>query len=151
LTASISGGVQLDVFVAEIGGEIILKGTISLEGGIFIPFKGRYTKKKFTAELTPEVKLGLMLAVGLAARVWAKAGIGWLSVKTEKTWNLGEKKVDTGLKFGVKAPIAYDSDTGIKIPSLSQVELIKPDFSKENLIRVAERIFGDAPASEREV
>jgi hypothetical protein len=59
--------------------------------------------------------------------------------------------VDTGLKFGVKAPISYDSETGIKMPSLSQVELIKPDFSKENLMRVAERIFSDAPATEREV
>ncbi|HZL87579.1 MAG TPA: hypothetical protein VFB96_04320 [Pirellulaceae bacterium] len=151
LSASISGGIQLDVFIAEVGGEIILTGTISLEGGIFIPFKGRYAKKKFTAELTPEVKLGLMLAIALSARVWAKAGIGWLSVKTEKTWKLGEKKVDTGLKFGVKAPISYDSETGIKMPSLSQVELIKPDFSKENLMRVAERIFSDAPATEREV
>jgi len=151
LSASISGGVKLDVFIAEVGGKLTLTGTISLEGGINIPFKGRYAGKKFTVELTPEVKLGLMLAIALSATVWARAGVGWLSVETEKTWKLGERKIDTGLKFGLKAPVRYDSDTGIKLPSMSDVELIKPDFSAENLKRIAGQLFSETTPSEREV
>jgi len=85
-----------------------------------------------------------LLGVALSATVWAKAGVGWLSTGVEKTWLLGKREVDTGLGFGIKAPISYSSKTGPKLPSLSSVEMNPPDFSKENLSRVADRLFGEA-------
>jgi hypothetical protein len=83
--------------------------------------------------------------------VWAKAGIGWLSVKTEKTWMLGQREVDTKLGFGIKAPVSYSSDTGAKLPSLDTITFVPPDFSKENLSRIADELFSGAKESEREI
>jgi hypothetical protein len=151
LSASLSGGVKLDAYIAEIGGKITITGTIKLKGGLFVPFSGRYTNKKFSVEMTPEAKLQLLLGIALSATVWAKAGIGWLSVKTEKTWMLGQREVDTKLGFGIKAPVSYSSETGAKLPSLDTITFVPPDFSKENLSRIADELFSGAKESEREI
>jgi hypothetical protein len=144
LSASLSGGVKIDAYVAEVGGKITITGTIKLQGGLFVPFKGTYSNKEFAVEMTPEAKLKLLLGVALSATVWAKAGVGWLSTGIEKTWILGKREVDTGLGFGIKAPISYSTKTGAKIPGLDKIEFVPPDFSKENLSRIADRLFGEA-------
>jgi hypothetical protein len=151
LSASLSGGVKLDAFVAEIGGKITITGTIKLKGGLFVPFSGTYSNKEFSVEMTPEAKLQLLLGVALTATVWAKAGIGWLSVKTEKTWTLAQKEIDTKLGFGIKAPISYNSRTGANFPSLDTIEFVPPDFSSSNLSRIADELFSGAGESEREI
>jgi hypothetical protein len=117
-----------------------------LEGGLFVPFTGTYSSKEFSVEMTPEARLKLLLGVALSATAWAKIGIGFLSTGVEKTWDLGHREVDTGLGFGIKAPISYNSRTGAKIPSLDSIQMIPPDFSRENLTRVADRLFGEAKA-----
>jgi hypothetical protein len=150
LSASVSGGIKIDAFIAEVGGKITITGVVTLAGGLRVPFKGRYANKRLTVELTPEVQLGLLLGVGLSASVWAKAGVGFLSVKTSKTWDLGHRQVGTGLKLGLRAPVSYDSETGAKLPSADQVQLIKPDFSAKNLERIASELFSGAKADERE-
>jgi hypothetical protein len=144
LSASLSGGVKLDAYVAEIGGKITITGTIELTGGLFVPFKGTYSNQEFAVETTPEARLKLLLGVALSASVWAKAGVGWLSTGVTKTWKLGERKVDPHLGFGIKAPISYSSKTGAKIPSLDQITFVQPDFSRDNLSRVADELFGAA-------
>ncbi len=144
LSASLSGGVKVDAYIAEVGGKITITGTIKLKGGLFVPFKGSYSKKAFAVEMTPEARLSLLLGVALSATVWAKAGVGVLSTGVEKTWNLGQREVDTGLGFGIKSPISYNSLTGAKFPTLDKIEFIPPDFTKENLSRVADRLFGEA-------
>jgi hypothetical protein len=149
LTASLSGGVKIDALIAEVGGKITISGTITLKGGLFVPFKGSYSNKEFSVEMTPEARLSLLLGVLLTATVWAKAGVGWLSVRTDKTWELARREVDTGLGFGIKAPISYNSRSGAKFPSPSDITFVPPDFSKENLIRVADKLFGDAKEEEK--
>ena len=151
LEAYIYGGVALDVFVAEVGGKLVLTGTIKLSGGLFAPFKATYKAGKIFASLTPEIKAALILGIALDFTAWAKAGIGWLSVKTEKTWNLGRREVNTGLGFSLKAPLEYSTDTGPKLPSIDQIELKKPDITSENLKRILrELVYGSEP-KEREV
>jgi hypothetical protein len=144
LSASLSGGLKLDAYIAEVGGKVTITGTIKLQGGLFVPFKGSYSSKEFSVEMTPEARLNLLLGVALSATAWAKIGIGFLSTGVEKTWDLGHREVDTGLGFGIKAPISYNSRTGAKIPSLDSIQMIPPDFSHENLSRVADRLFGEA-------
>jgi Domain of unknown function (DUF4157) len=144
LSASLSGGVKIDAYIAEVGGKITITGTVKLKGGLFVPFKGSYSNKEFAVEMTPEARLSLLLGVALSATVWAKVGVGWLSTGTEKTWILGQREVDTGLGFGIKAPISYSSRTGAKFPTLDKIEFVPPDFSKENLSRVADKLFGEA-------
>ena len=144
LSASLSGGVKIDAYVAEIGGKITITGTVELTGGLFVPFNGTYSNKEFAVEMTPEARLKLLLGVALSATVWAKAGVGWLSKQVDKTWKLGERKVDPHLSFGIKAPVSYSTKTGAKIPTLDQITFVKPDFSSENLSRVAGELFGAA-------
>ena len=104
LKANIFGGIVLDAFIAEVGGKLVLSGTITLKGGLFAPFSATYKDGKIAAKLTPEIKAALLLAIALDFTAWAKAGIGWLSVKTEKTWNLARREIDTGIGFSLKAP-----------------------------------------------
>jgi hypothetical protein len=146
LSASLSAGLKIDAYIAEVGGKVTITGTIKLEGGLFVPFTGTYSSKEFSVEMTPEARLKLLLGVALSATAWAKIGIGFLSTGVEKTWDLGHREVDTGLGFGIKAPISYNSRTGAKIPSLDSIQMIPPDFSRENLTRVADRLFGEAKA-----
>lgn len=142
LSASLSGGVKLDAYIAEVGGKVTITGTIKLKGGLFVPFKGSYSNQEFGVEMTPEARLNLLLGVALSATAWAKAGVGWLSTSTSKTWLLGQREVDTKLGFGIKAPISYNSKTGAKIPSLNQIEFVPPAFTKDNLARIADELFG---------
>jgi hypothetical protein len=151
LKAYIHGGLVLDAFIAEIGGKIVLTGTIKLTGGLFAPFSATYKAGKITAELTPEIKAALMLGLAVDLVAWAQAGIGWLSVKTEKTWNLAKREIDTGIGFSLKAPLSYSTDEGPKLPSLDQIELKKPDITEENMKRILRELVEGQPASEREV
>ena len=151
LTAYIKGGIVLDAFIAEVGGELILEGWIELKGGLFAKFKGEFKQGKIAAKLTPEIVATLFLGLALKLRAWAKAGIGWLSVKTEKTWELGKREVDTRLGFRLSAPIEYATDTGAKFPTLDQVEMKKPEITSENLARIAKELVSGASTKEREV
>ncbi len=150
LKAFIKGGLSLDVLIAEAGGELELRGTIRLEGGLFADFKAHYAKNKFTAELTPEISAELILLLALLARVYAEAGVWRLKVRTEKTWTLGERRVPTGLGFLLSAPFSYDSDTGIKLPSPDQITLKKPEISTDKLTEIAKRLFSSAKEETKE-
>jgi hypothetical protein len=72
LEAYIYGGVALDVFVAEVGGKLVLTGTIKLSGGLFAPFKATYKAGKIFASLTPEIKAALILGIALDFTAWAR-------------------------------------------------------------------------------
>src|SRR4029453_16257132 len=129
----------------EVGGKLVLTGTIKLDGGLFAPFKATYKMGKSEASLTPEIKAALILGLALDLTAWAKAGIGWLSVKTEKTWNLARREVNTGLGFSLKAPLEYSTDKGATLPTLDQIELKRPDITTENLKRILHELVSGAP------
>ncbi len=146
LTAYIKGGIVLDALIAEIGGELILSGWIELKGGLFAKFNAKYEQGKIYAKLVPEIKAALFLGLALDIHAWAKAGVGWLSVRTDKYWNLGKREVDTKLGFSLSAPLEYSTDTGPKFPTIDQVELKKPDITSENMKRIAhELVSGTTP------
>jgi hypothetical protein len=151
LKAYIFGGIVLDAFIAEVGGKIVLSGTIKLTGGLFAPFSATYKQGKITASLTPEIKAALMLALALDFTAWAKAGFGWLSVKTEKTWNLARREIDTGIGFSLKAPLTYSTDEGAKLPDVNQIELKKPDITTANMKNILRQLVEGSDTKEREV
>jgi hypothetical protein len=151
LKAHIFGGIILSVFIAEIGGKIVLTGTITLTGGLFAPFQATYKGGKIEASLTPEIKAALLLGLALDLTAWAKAGVGWLSVKTEKTWNLARREIDTGLGFSLKAPIEYSTERGVKFPSVKDIDLKKPDISKARMKEILRQLVEGSDPKEREV
>lgn len=144
LEANVHADIVLDAFIAEVGGGVKVTGTIKLKGGLFVPFSGSFKQGKIEAELNPELKFALLLGLALSIRAWAKAGFGWLSVKTSKEWILAQKEIDTGLGFSFKAPIKYSSDKGATLPSFNQVEVKKPDVSKEKLKSILSQLVSSA-------
>lgn len=151
LEANIHADIVLDAFIAEVGGGVKLTGTIKLAGGFFAPFSATYKAGKIDGLLTPEIKFALILGLVLSIRAWAKAGIGWLSVKTEKTWDLARREIDTGLGFSLKAPIGYSTDTGPKLPSLNEIEFVPPVITTDKLKNILRELVSGADAKEREV
>jgi Domain of unknown function (DUF4157) len=145
LSANIHGAVEISIGVASLQGGLQLTGTVKLEGGVFGKFDARYNNKKLEAHFTPEISAELKLAIALSAFVIAKAGIGWLSVKTRKDWLLAQKEIATGLRFSLSAPISYSTDTGVKLPTMDEVVLKKPDIDAGDLLR---KVFGSADSKE---
>jgi hypothetical protein len=148
LEANVHADIVLDAFIAEVGGGVKVTGTIKLKGGLFVPFSGSFKQGKIEAELNPELKFALLLGLALSIRAWAKAGFGWLSVKTSKEWILAQREIDTGLGFSFKAPIKYSSDKGATLPSFNQVEVKKPDISKEKLKSILSQLVSGADEKE---
>ncbi len=151
LKANIFGGIVLDAFIAEVGGKIVLTGTITLAGGLFAPFSATYSQGKITASLTPEIKAALLLGLALDLTAWAKAGIGWLSVKTEKTWNLAQREINTGIGFSLKAPLSYSTDTGPKLPGSKEIDMKKPDITTAKMKDILRQLVEGSDPKERDV
>ena len=119
--------------------------------GLFVPFSATFKGGKIEGRLTPELKFALTLGLGLYIRAWAKAGIGWLSVKTEKTWEVAKREIDTGLGFSIKAPIGYSTDEGPKFPSLDEVVFVPPEVSVAKMKDILRQLVSGSDPKEREV
>jgi hypothetical protein len=147
LSARIKAGLSIDAFVASVSGNIIVTGSATLRGGASAEAKVHYTKQRFSFDAAAAIEAGLILGLSLDASVEAKAGFGWLSVSTEKVWNLASYQYDTGLKAGMKAKFHYASDEPFKAPSLNDIEWITPNLDGGKLINSA---FDNASNKETE-
>ncbi|HYI96150.1 MAG TPA: DUF4157 domain-containing protein [Bryobacteraceae bacterium] len=149
ITGSISGGIEISIGVASVTGLITVSATAMLRGEVISNVELHYQKDRFDAKADFSVMLGLALVLALDATVRAKAGWGWLSVSAEKTWNLASVKYDTGLKLGMKLkkPVMYSSDKGLELPSVNDVEFIKPNISTEDVLR---KLFAGNDPPEKE-
>jgi len=90
----------------------------------------------------------LMLGLALDLHAWAMAGVGWLSVRTDKYWNLGKREVDTKLGFSLSAPIEYATDTGPKLPSMRDVSMKTPEITTENMKRIVKELVSGSSSRE---
>ena len=101
-----------------------------------VPFHAHYKDGKVIADVGFEANLALILSLALIASVEAKAGIGWLSVKTGKEWTLGSFTYDPGLSLGMslKKPIHYESPANFTLPSVDDIAWVKPVLDAKNLV-----------------
>ena len=129
---SVGAGVMLDLFVGDVTGGLIVRARADLDGHFKATVTAMYSTKRYVFTADFELLLSLILLFGIDAFLKARAGWGPFSVSTKKAWKLGEKKVDSGLQFGIKAPFRYASDEPFKAPSWNSIQFIKPtiDFSK---------------------
>jgi Domain of unknown function (DUF4157) len=138
--AGISGRVRaalaIDAVIASVSGGITVIASANLDGGLFIAFVAHYEKDRFTAEATPEINATLVLGLNLDADLTAKAGIGWFSVETTKVWHLKQFRYNTGLTFGMKAPISYDSASNPPFtpPSVDKIQWIRPQIDASDML-----------------
>ena len=147
LTAYVAGGLVLDIFIAEAGGEIILSASLSLNANVKADLKMRYSSKEgFSAKGDLEMNLLLKLLMCLSARAWASAGVWKFKVTTGKTWQLAKFEFTIG-SIGIKTtkPLSYSSASGLELPEFDFTD--KPSFDGEQAVKGA---FGNVSGEEGE-
>lgn len=152
ITAKISGGIalEIDAIIASAGAEAGLEfsGTATLGGEVFATLDAKYKQKKLTAKMTAGLTADLTVGAALTAYVLAYAKFLGFGTDTRYDWKLAEAKFPTGLQFKLSAPFGYDSETGITLPTLDQVEVTKPELNLKSVLGDA---FGRKPPKTTEL
>jgi hypothetical protein len=143
---SISAGIMLDLFIGDISGGLTVRAKADLDGHFKAKISITYTLQRYTLDADFELMLALVLLFGIDAWMRARAGWSVFSVSTTKTWTLGEKKIDTGLQFGLRAPLHYASDEPFKPPSWDSIQFIKPNLDFGQLL---DRAISASDSSEK--
>jgi Domain of unknown function (DUF4157) len=138
VTGYISGGLVLDALIAEVGGKIIVSATAGLAGEGGTKFSAKYSKGEFKAEVDLNLILELILQLCVDVQAWAEAGVWRFKVKTSKTWNLANYSYKPGLRIGIeglKKPISYSSKTGFTMPSVDDINWVKPTLDVKDALK----------------
>lgn len=138
VTGYVSGGLVLDVLIAEAGGKLIVSASAELGGEGGLSFWAKYSKGEFKAEVDVKLIVGLVLQLCVDAYAWAEAGVWRFKVKTSKTWNILNFPYQTGLQLGIKGlkkPISYSSKTGFALPSFDDIDWVKPSLDAEDMLK----------------
>jgi hypothetical protein len=134
LTLSIRGAVGLSAGVASVTGGISVIGSALLKGGLTAKALVQYKQGRFIIDVTPAIKGGLVLGLGLTADVTAEAGVGFLKYAKSWVWKLAQFQWDSGEQFGLIAPIRYDSVNGFTLPTPDKIQWIRPNINLERLL-----------------
>lgn len=137
LTGYVSGGLVLDVIIAEAGGKLIVSASAELAGEGGTKFWAKYAQGEFKAEADLHLIFELILQLCVDAYAWAEAGVWRFKVKTSKTWNLLNYPYRPGLRLGIeglKKPIAYSSKTGFSLPSFDDINWVLPSFNAKGML-----------------
>ncbi len=136
ISGTIRGGIEVSIAIASIAGGLSLTATAALNGHVLSNVELHYMQGRFEAKADFDLLLKLILTLAIDAWIRAKAGIGWLSVESEKVWNLASFTYDPGLQVGMKLkkPIRYASDEGFQFPSLDDIEWIKPQIDAGDVL-----------------
>jgi hypothetical protein len=149
IEGDLGAAVALDVYVAEVGGELGVKARAGLEGKVELGAEIAYRKDRFSIDAHAYIGGKLILEAGLNAMLYAEAGVWKFKARTEKTWKLSTYTINTGLQLGIRLPLRYDSVEGFRIPSLSDIkpEPATLDIQPSNILS---SLFSSAQSSERE-
>ena len=145
ITGSLAIQVSFGVGSAGAEGGLKLQGDLILKAGAFANLNAAYKKKRLTAKVEAGIDAKLLLGLALSAYARAWAGAFGIEGEIRKDWILAQRTIDTRLGFFVKAPFEYADDTGIKLPTMDDIEFRKPEFTLENAKRIIGEIFGAAP------
>jgi hypothetical protein len=137
ISGSIAAGIEVSIKLASVKGQLRVTATAATDGHSAADFDVHYKQGKLEATAGFELLVKLILTLALDALVRAEAGWGRLSVSTEKVWNLKSFTFDPGLQLGMKLkkPLRYASDEPFQIPSLDDIEWIKPNLDTSNMLK----------------
>lgn len=141
----ISARLAIDAYIASVSGGITVGAQADLEGEAQADLKIHYTKSRFEFDAKGMIEAGLALGLTLDADVRAEAGIGPFTASWTKVWRLASYRLDTGLRFGLQAPLHYDSDKPFKAPSVGDIKWTLPTLDPKTLL---DKAMNSAAASE---
>jgi hypothetical protein len=141
----VRGAIAVDIKIASLSGGLTVGAKADLEGKAQADLALHYTKSRITFDAKGLIEAGLALGLTLDADVTAEAGWGPFSVEWKKVWHLAAYKFDTGLQFGLEAPLHYASDEPFKPPSVDDIKWKLPTLDPQMLL---EKAMNSASANE---
>ncbi|MBL8739542.1 MAG: hypothetical protein JNK04_00565, partial [Myxococcales bacterium] len=134
ISATITGGLELEAGLARAGGEIGVTGGANIAANAGADIAIRYYQKQLEVKGAAVLDAGLLLTLGIKATVYGEVGVWKFKKRWTKSWQLYDKTFDTGLKFKLKAPFGYSSAGGAKLPSANEIEIVKPTLSLDAVL-----------------
>ncbi|HEX2873662.1 MAG TPA: DUF4157 domain-containing protein [Polyangiaceae bacterium] len=134
ITATIGGGIELEAGLARAGGQVDVTGGARLSGRASGDVDLRYHQQRIHLKANAGIHGGLALNLGIKASVYGEAGAWKFTKRWSKEWVLYDKTIDTGLRFKLLAPISYDTINGLKLPSMNEIEVEKPQIDLKDLV-----------------
>ena len=137
VTGEIKAGIEISAVVAKAWGQFTITATATLDGFAKSHIKIHYKQSRIEAEADFTAQLAIALIIALGVEIGAKAGWGWLSVSTSKNWTLKAFRYDPGLSLGMslKKPIKYVQGEGIELPSVNDIEFVKPKLDRDHMLK----------------
>lgn len=130
LTASVRGGLGLDVALASATGGLTLYGEASLASAASVAFSGAYAGGRYQIQASPAAMGNVSLAFGVKGD--AQVEVAGQEVY-QRTWSLARYQYPSLLQFGVAAMVGYDSANGFRPPAITNLQLTRPPFMLEGL------------------
>jgi hypothetical protein len=145
IEGKVKGEVVLDAYIAEAGAGLSVEAYAGLQANVGLDGEIKYSRDHFTVDSSAYVGGSIVLGAGLFIVAHAEAGVWRLKTRTEKKWKLTGGTFDTGLKQGVRIPLYYDSATGFRLPSLSDIKREPAEFNLDT-----KKMLGNLFAAARE-
>jgi hypothetical protein len=150
IRGKVGADIVIDAGIAEVGGGLSVYATAGLEGKAELGGEIGYEKDRFSIDAKAYVGGKISLEAGLNAHAYAEAGVWKLKVRTEKEWNLAKTRLDTGLTIGMEMPLHYDSESGFRMPALSDLKLV-PEKIDLNPSHMLEQLFSRSKTAEKDI
>lgn len=116
------GALGLSAAIASLTGGIEASAELGLQGGARSAVDFHYEKGGFSIEGVTRISAHPVFRLGLIANVIAEVG----ALEWRKDWKLANFEVGSGWELGLEAKIGYSSNTGVKLPALSEIRWIYP-------------------------
>lgn len=147
ITATITGGLELEAGLARAGGEIAVSGGANVTANAGADLAMRYHQKQLEVKGAAVLDAALVLRLGVNATVYGEVGVWKFKNRWAKSWQLYDKTFDTGLKLKLKAPFGYTTAGGAKLPTANDIEIVKPTLSIGPMV---DSLVGQARQEEKE-
>lgn len=130
----ILGGLELEAGLARVGGNLLASGGLDIRAQAGADFEAQYKQGHLEVRTVAYIQGGLLLLLALHASVYGELGFWRFKKRWTKSWKLYDRTIDTGVKFKIKAPLTYSTTTGVKLPSSSEIEVVKPQLSAGDIV-----------------
>lgn len=130
---SIRGALAIDAWVASVSGGLTLGAQADLSGSASADLQLHYTKNHIEFDAVGRINAGLILGLSIDGDVTATA----LTKEWKKVWRLAGYQYDTGLQFGMEAPLHYASDKPFRPPSVSDIKWTIPKLDPATILKDA--------------